>query len=249
MNYQQIYDNIINRGKNRVLTEYKESHHIVPRCLGGTDDPFNLVDLTPEEHYVAHQLLIKLYPTNHKLIYAAMMMSVGTTHVKRNNKQYGWLKRRYSQSQTGENHLFNRDSCARQRNQDYMRGPNNPQKLNPMKGENHPNFGKPFDPSWFTKEGLKSMAESKRGEKNPNFGVKPWNHPRATAYTKGVWAKANEIRSIWEKNDKPSYCKLYSIVNGNAVGRDWEAIGPYMSLVKYFRNGWNPTEDEEWNKL
>lgn len=34
MDYQKIYDNIIRRGQNGVLTEYKESHHIVPRCRG-----------------------------------------------------------------------------------------------------------------------------------------------------------------------------------------------------------------------
>ena len=27
--------------------------------MGGTDDEENLVELTPEEHYVAHQLLVK----------------------------------------------------------------------------------------------------------------------------------------------------------------------------------------------
>ena len=54
MNYQQIYNNIISRGKSRMLTEYKENHHIIPRCMGGKDDSDNLVDLTPEEHYVCH---------------------------------------------------------------------------------------------------------------------------------------------------------------------------------------------------
>lgn len=246
MDYQKIYNNIISRGKTRVLTEYTETHHIIPRCLGGTDDLQNLVELTPEEHYTCHQLLVRIYPTNRKLLHAAMMMAVGTKNVKRNNKQYGWLKRRFSEAQTGENHIFNRDPAVRKRNQDYMRGPNNPQKINPMKGQNHPNYGRPFDPSCFTAEGLKSMSESKRGDKNPNAGIKPWNHPRATEYTKGVWAKANEIRVVWEDNNQPSYCKLYSLVNGKAAGKDWEAIGPYMNLVKYFRNGWIPTQDEEW---
>jgi|LakMenE01Jun11ns_1017448.scaffolds.fasta_scaffold9949118_5 hypothetical protein len=32
-------------------------HHIIPRHMGGTDDPSNLVDLTIEEHAEAHRIL------------------------------------------------------------------------------------------------------------------------------------------------------------------------------------------------
>lgn len=32
-------------------------HHIIPRHMGGTDDPSNLVSLTPAEHAEAHRLL------------------------------------------------------------------------------------------------------------------------------------------------------------------------------------------------
>lgn len=32
-------------------------HHIVPRHMGGTDDPSNLIELTIEEHAEAHRLL------------------------------------------------------------------------------------------------------------------------------------------------------------------------------------------------
>lgn len=35
----------------------KHTHHIIPRHMGGTDDPGNLIDLTIEEHAEAHRLL------------------------------------------------------------------------------------------------------------------------------------------------------------------------------------------------
>jgi len=92
MNYKLIYDRIVARGKERILEGYKERHHIVPRCMGGTDDPDNLVDLTPEEHFVCHQLLVKIYPENPRLIHAVTMM----TGEKRGNKLYGWHRRRAS---------------------------------------------------------------------------------------------------------------------------------------------------------
>ena len=39
----------------------KHIHHILPKYLGGTDDPSNLVELTVEEHAEAHRLLFEQY--------------------------------------------------------------------------------------------------------------------------------------------------------------------------------------------
>jgi len=96
--YFKYYSRIISRAKNRELKDYYiERHHITPRCMGGNDSPDNIVSLTPEEHFVCHQLLIKMYPDNPKLVYAANMMTVGSKNVQRvNNKKYGWLKRKFA---------------------------------------------------------------------------------------------------------------------------------------------------------
>lgn len=108
MNYQKHYNILIERAKNRTLTSYKEKHHITPKCLGGTDDAENIVELTGREHFIAHQLLIKMHPTNGKLSYAAMMLCVSSsTHVGRSkNQQYEWLREKYSKevskNQTGK---------------------------------------------------------------------------------------------------------------------------------------------------
>jgi len=98
MNYYKIYQSLVERGKNRSLGEaYKETHHIIPRCMGGSDDKDNLVDLTPEEHYLAHLLLVKIHHKHVGLVRAAWCMSHrgnGKQH-RKNNKQYGWLRRAY----------------------------------------------------------------------------------------------------------------------------------------------------------
>ena len=57
MNYLAVYERLIQRAKRRSLTGVVEIHHIMPKCLGGTNEEFNLVKLTPEEHYTAHQKL------------------------------------------------------------------------------------------------------------------------------------------------------------------------------------------------
>jgi hypothetical protein len=95
MNYNRIYTNLIERARSRKIDQYTEGHHVIPRCVGGSNNKDNIVRLTPEEHYVAHQLLVKMYPKEHKLVYAANMMTVSAGNLSRNNKRYGWLKKKH----------------------------------------------------------------------------------------------------------------------------------------------------------
>lgn len=100
MDYKKIYDNLIRKAQERVLDDktYVESHHIVPRCLGGGNEKKNLVNLTAEEHYLAHQLLVKIYPEHTGLSYAALRMTIGSSNERYNNKLYGWIRRKVAKS-------------------------------------------------------------------------------------------------------------------------------------------------------
>lgn len=92
MNYRLHYNRLMDRAKERVLSGYRERHHIQPKCMGGGDNPENLVYLTGEEHYVAHLLLVKIYPKVKGLVVAAILQCSNAP----NNKCYGWLKRKNS---------------------------------------------------------------------------------------------------------------------------------------------------------
>lgn len=85
---------------NRVLAygTYTELHHIIPTCIGGKNSKDNIVALTPEEHYVAHQLLVKIYPYERNILKACHIMCNSNAKVKRNNKLYGWIRRKLSKA-------------------------------------------------------------------------------------------------------------------------------------------------------
>jgi hypothetical protein len=101
MNYKKHYDLLIVRAQERTIIpgNYSEKHHIHPRCLGGDDTELNLVRLFPEEHYVAHQLLARIHPQEHRLKFALVKMTgkIG----ERNNKCYGWVRRQLGSARKG----------------------------------------------------------------------------------------------------------------------------------------------------
>lgn len=164
MNYQKHYNRLIETRKNLQRDCVLEEHHIIPKCMGGTDDKENLVYLTPEEHFVAHQLLVKIYPGNDKLYYAAMMMTVGN---KRNNKEYGWLKRKrieiLKESQKGEgNPFYGKTHTEESRKRISETKRKQSVKTKGFSGRNH------------STESKRKISESVKGmfagEKNPMYG-------------------------------------------------------------------------------
>ena len=77
MNYELLYKTIITKygSTYRQKGEYKERHHILPKCLGGKDEAINLVYLPARVHYICHRLLCKVYPSNNQLKFAFWAMS------------------------------------------------------------------------------------------------------------------------------------------------------------------------------
>jgi len=95
MNYQKIYNDIIDRAKIRNLKRskefYTENHHIIPKSLGGNNDINNLVRLTLREHFICHLMLAKIY--REKMIYAAWaMINQNGSKIKVNSRTYNYLK-------------------------------------------------------------------------------------------------------------------------------------------------------------
>lgn len=73
MTYEEFIESIKN-GRINEKFENSEEHHIIPKCMGGTNDKDNLIYLSMREHFIAHKLLAEEHPNNQKLCYAFWMM-------------------------------------------------------------------------------------------------------------------------------------------------------------------------------
>ena len=98
--YLNLYNRIIAHNRiispvgykhNNKISGYKEKHHIIPECMGGSNSIKNFVYLTARSHFIVHRILTKIYPNNSKIWYAFHMMF---TNKGNNNRlsDVGWLK-------------------------------------------------------------------------------------------------------------------------------------------------------------
>lgn len=103
--YTKWYNAIIAQAGKRVnQTGYVEQHHIIPKSLGGTNDPENLVKLTAREHFICHLLLTKMVsdPAHKRsMYYASYMMVRGhrTRHYLPSSRLYEITRKRMIEAQ------------------------------------------------------------------------------------------------------------------------------------------------------
>lgn len=144
MNYQKIYDQLISKRKSYPIKKphYFERHHITPRCIGGNNNPENIVKLTAREHYIAHLLLAKIH--GGKLWAAVVYMSKASTKSAKGVDRVG--SRLYEKAKI-------EDSAWR--SEAYS-------------GENGYWYGKRMP--WKYIEKMRGSRPSIAGELNPNFG-------------------------------------------------------------------------------
>lgn len=94
MNYQNIYNNLMEKRKASPFKGYTEKHHIIPRCLGGSDDENNLVNLSGREHFIAHRLLTKFNP------YPGLKQAFGMMCLTNKGRDYNVSSRLYELGKT-----------------------------------------------------------------------------------------------------------------------------------------------------
>lgn len=94
--YYNTYFKIIERAQLRTLGNNvkTEVHHIIPRSLGGNDEPSNLAKLTLKEHWICHRLLVKFLdnPTSLRKMYNALYMMAVKDYRTVNGRIYQHIK-------------------------------------------------------------------------------------------------------------------------------------------------------------
>lgn len=92
--YSRVYFKIIEKAKIRILDSYTESHHIIPKSLGGSNSKENLVNLSAREHFICHWLLTKMTVgiAKAKMLNAVFMMA---TNANPSQKRYKIGARKY----------------------------------------------------------------------------------------------------------------------------------------------------------
>lgn len=145
MTYLEFIENILNtRGRFNCGDEYYERHHIVPRCMNGSNKKDNLIDLYAREHFEAHRLLALENPDNKKLTHAWWIMSTTVNSDKRRVKI------------TSEEYEEAKIALS-----------------NAMSGENNPMYGKPSPKrgTHLSEEQKQHLREINLGELSPKYGI------------------------------------------------------------------------------
>ena len=171
MNYKKIYDTLCERGKERNTDEdeYYEIHHIIPKCMGGTNDKTNLTHLTYREHFLCHWLLHRIYPSHKKLQYAFHVMTLDkyghrVSSYTPSSRQLEETKLAYISARTGSKH----SKETRQKISEATRG-----RVGPNKGK------------LASSESKNKMSEAKLGWNRPK------EHCNAISEGKKKWYKDN----------------------------------------------------------
>lgn len=170
MTYNEFIQDILeSRGRFACGNKYHERHHIIPKCMDGSNDEDNLIDLYAREHFIAHQLLVEENPENRKLVIAlhcmATMSNSNHERYKITPDEYEKIRIEHSKSLIGENNFW------------YGKHPTEETR---QKMRDSWNYEKHF-----TESARRKMSESRTGEK----------HPRAKKIAQ--YSKNGQLIKIW----------------------------------------------------
>ena len=98
MDYTRIYLNLIEIAKEQQVGKYAETHHIIPKSIGGSDNAENMVKMTLKQHIFAHKLLyLMLRDTFPNLIHAVAQFwrddNKYRIEYRKKHKMPGWVRR------------------------------------------------------------------------------------------------------------------------------------------------------------
>lgn len=246
MNYAKIYDQLVEKCKPRGLDKssvdyYTEIHHIVPRCMGGSDLPENLVMFTGREHFLSHMLLWKAYPEELSLMRAAFMMS-SRYSMKISSRVYADLREQYAEAVrvqcSGEGNPF----YGKQHSPETLYQISKSKQIFQRK-KNLLNWKNTQNKYMIQFDYKKDIFQISLEDAPDSLGKESFNK-KMTKDSENLWYCAEHIRDYWNRSGKPGRRLLLSelamITDLNPKAHE------LLTLVKKFQTGWMPSEDSSW---
>ena len=265
--YEQFIQNILDtRGRFACGDEYHERHHIVPKCMDGSDEERNLIDLFAREHFIAHKLLSLENPNNDKLAYAWNRMCNST------NRDYQITAEEYEKARIAFARFVSESKRGKPRSEEtcnklskYMKSQwENPEwrqtmleKMMPTyesqerndklskkakerfeNPENHPMYG-----SHMSEEAKRKNSESHKGKIASDETRKKQSESQKSRWTEEARRKHGESqKASWTKERREEQGKRFS-------GENNPNYGNHKLAGKNHPNYGKPMSDEQKKKL
>ena len=238
MNHKKVYSDLVAKCKLRGnykkdLDYFTEAHHIIPKSLGGSDGLHNKVLLTPREHYIAHLLLIKMYPDSLEMIRAVRFM--GDRGKIKNSRLFANIRQAYTEMSSGKGNPF------------Y--GKTHSESNRKIMGDAR--RGKRMPPESIERTRLANLGSKRSEQAIQNMSIaaknkKPWQisavviNPRSLS----LWAMSDSLYDLWIESGRLGirrYTKVYNFIYSD------EFESSILSTIRQkFVDGWIPQQDPEW---
>lgn len=247
MDYLRLYTTLISfRNKNILLSPtYFETHHILPKCLGGDNSSSNLVRLTGREHFIAHVLLNKIFPNNMKLKRAitSFRMKIKERGTKINSRQYEILKTLHGECASRSMKLLHTDKRFSEN----------------LRSNNYDNIEVKRRISEKAKERWKEKCyRDNMSETNREISLKVWcdkaireryleSFEKVREEQNRPWKRPATKRDVWELA-----ALFYELKDSHSYANfsDTYECGQYKNIFykmqNMFKSGWIPLEDKEY---
>lgn len=185
--YAIWYNDLINTRSNSTPQVF-ETHHIIPKSIGGNNDDDNLIRLTPREHFIAHFLLMKHFrkvgtkDQSIKMTSAFHYMSLQNTSsaqgVRVNSLSYQAAKKTHASMMSDIHKGKVVSDETKKRMSESTKGQKHSEKTRKLlselnKGEKHPMYGKSH-----TLETKVLMSKAHQGENHHMYGKSPSDETR-----------------------------------------------------------------------
>lgn len=210
MKYKKIYKNLVSNKKNRKKMKgvYYEAHHIIPKCMGGSNSKENIVLLTHKEHYIAHLLLTKIYPKNTSLKYSIFRM----TH---SSKWHDGGRKLNSRQLAKAKELM--VEAARQR-----------------RGEKNSFYGKKHTKEFCESQRIK--GRKRVGEKNSNYGNK-WNDEQKKKISLLNKGRLSGEKNPAKREEVRKKIREGKMGEKNPNAHNWKVLDKLSGEVLFFTGG------------